>query len=131
MRKYSLLYASLVGLALLAVIHLTAESFYLYWIIWWLDYASHFIGGLSLGFLLLYIFYESSFFKGKISLSKAIFISFILAVIVGITWEIFEYANGLTQSTEKYSLDVAHDLLADALGTILALLIARRFLKSS
>ncbi|KKU20482.1 MAG: hypothetical protein UX31_C0039G0012 [Candidatus Nomurabacteria bacterium GW2011_GWA1_46_11] len=45
-------------------------------------------------------------------------------------WEIFEYANGLTQSTEKYSLDVVHDLLSDSLGAILALLIARRFLKS-
>ena len=50
-------------------------------------------------------------------------------MVLGGVWEIFEYVNGLTESTEEYSLDVIHDLLSDALGAILAFLVAKRFLK--
>src|SRR3989344_5423250 len=131
MKKRPLLYISLVLVALLAAVHFTADSFHLYWAIWWFDNLSHFLAGFSLGFFSLSIFYESGLFGNKLSLSKAVFISFIFVMILGGVWEIFEYINGLTQSTEKYSLDVIHDLLSDALGAILALLIAKRFLRFS
>ena len=51
-------------------------------------------------------------------------------MMAGGAWEVFEYANGLTDSVENYALDVVHDLLFDALGAIFTLLIAKRFLKS-
>lgn len=35
-------------------------------------------------------------------------------------WEIFEYINDLTQSTEDYTLDTVHDLIADLSGAIFA-----------
>jgi len=91
----------------------------------------HFLGGFSLGFFSLYIFYGSGLFGDKVSFSKAILISFVFVMILGGIWEVFEYINGLILSTEKYSLDVAHDLLADALGAISALWTARQFLKFS
>ncbi len=131
MKKYPLLYTSFVLVLLLGIIHFVADAFYLYWVIWWFDNLSHFLAGFSLGFFSLSIFYESSLFGDKLSLSRAVFISFIFVMILGGIWEIFEYVNGLTQSTEKYSLDVVHDLLSDALGAILALLIAKRFLRFS
>ena len=131
MKKYPFLYTSLVLVILLYVLHFIAGVFYLYWTIWWLDNVTHFLGGLSLGFLSLYIFYESNIFQGKISFSKAVFISLVFVIILGGVWEVFEYVNGLTLSMEKYSLDVVHNLLSDALGAILAALIAKRILKFS
>ena len=129
MKKYPLLYIALALVILLAVVHFTADFFHLYWALWWFDNLSHFLAGFSLGFFSLAIFYESNLFGDKLSFSKAVFISFISVMMLGGVWEIFEYVNGLTQSTEKYSLDVIHDLLSDALGAILAFLIAKRFLK--
>ena len=131
MRKYSLLYIAFGLVFILGTLHFIAEAFYLYWILWWFDNVMHFLGGFSLGFLSLYIFYESDLFLGKIPFSRAVLISLTFVMIFGGAWEVFEYVNGLTQSTEKYSLDVVHDLLSDALGAILAPLIAKRFLKSS
>ena len=124
MKQYPLLYTSFVLVLLLGIVHFVAEVFYLYWAIWWFDNLSHFLAGFSLGFFSLSFFYESGFFGNKLSLSKAVFISFIFVMILGSVWEIFEYINGLTQSTEKYSLDVIHDLLSDAFGAILALLLS-------
>lgn len=131
MKKYPLLHIAFVLVLLLAVVHFTAEVFHLYWAIWWFDNLSHFLAGFSLGFFSLSIFYEFDFFVNQLSSSRVVFISFIFVMILGGIWEIFEYVNGLTQSTEKYSLDVIHDLLSDALGAILALLIAKRFLRFS
>src|SRR3989344_7365145 len=125
MRKYSILYTAFVLIALLAVVNFFALSFYLYWTIWWLDNAVHFLGGFSLGFFMLYIFSESGFFGNNLSFSKAIFLSFVAVMMAGGAWEVFEYANGLTDSVENYALDVVHDLLFDALGAIFTLLIAK------
>ncbi len=131
MKKYPLLYTSLVLVILLGVLHFIAETFYLYWTLWWFDNVAHFLGGLALGYVSLYIFCGSGIFKGKISLAQTMLASFVLVMILGSIWEIFEYANGITESTEKYSLDIIHDLLSDALGVIFALWTAKRFLKSS
>ena len=129
MRKYPLLYTAFGLVVLLVVVHFIAAAFYFYWIFWWFDNLSHFLAGFSLGFFSLYIFYESGLLRDKLSLPQIIFLSFIFVMLLGGVWEIFEYINDLTQSTEEYSLDVVHDLLSDALGAILALLVAKRFLK--
>ena len=65
------------------------------------------------------------------SILTRMLIVFVCVMIVGVAWEIFEYANGLTDSIEGYALDIAHDLIMDASGAIFALWIAKRFLKSS
>ena len=130
MKQYLFLYTSFVLILLLGIVHFVADAFYLYWTIWWFDNLSHFLAGFSLGFFSLFIFYESGLLRDKLPFLKVVFISFIFVMILGGVWEIFEYANGLTESTEQYSLDVVHDLLSDALGAILALLVAKRFLKS-
>ena len=131
MRKFPLLYISLVLVITLGALHFIALHFYFYWTTWWFDNLMHFLGGFSLGFFSLYIFYESGLFGDKISFSKVVFMSFVFVMMVGGAYEVFEYVNNITQSTEKYSLDIIHDLLSDALGVILALLIVKRFLKSS
>lgn len=130
MRKHQLLYTSFALVILLGSLHFIADAFYLYWTTWWFDNVMHFLGGFSLGFFSLYVFYESGIFGDKVSPSQAVLVSLVFVMIVSGAWEVFEYINGLTESTEIYSLDIKHDLLADALGAILAPLVAKRFLKS-
>ena len=121
MKRNSILYTALGLVVLLGLMNYMAISLYLYWTIWWFDNVMHFLGGLSLGFVVLYAFYDS----------KAVFSCFILVMMLGGVWEVFEYVNGLTISTESYPLDVVHDLIADALGAISAILITKRSQESS
>ena len=64
--------------------------------------------------------------KINLSLYETIWLAFLSAMLVGGLWEVFEYVNDLTQSTEAYHLDVVHDLLADGAGAMLASLLAVR-----
>ena len=79
----------------------------------------HFLGGLSLGFLSLYLFYNSKIF----------FVSFFFAVLLGGVWEVFEYVNDIIM--EPYFLDMTSDLIFDTLGALTAILIMKWSLKSS
>jgi len=98
-----------------------ASEFYFYWIYWWFDYIMHFLGGLSIGLFVLWGALRFGFLSGGERDDVWIIMMALIAVlIIGISWEIFEYMNGLTQSTESYSLDVVHDLWSDVLGAFLA-----------
>lgn len=121
MKKRNLLFFAFSLILLLGVLNAIAGAFYLYWTVDWFDNVTHFLGGLSLGMLSLWIIYDSGFFsKLEPSTKRAVITSVIAVLIIGIGWEVFEYINGLTQSTEEYSLDVMHDLIADVLGAVLA-----------
>ncbi len=45
---------------------------------------------------------------------------FICFMIVGVGWEIFEFVNGIAQSTEGYIPDTLTDLAMDAVGSLVA-----------
>lgn len=124
MQKYSLLYIALVITALVAVLDFIAMSFDLYWSLWWFDNVVHFLAGLAGGCVAVWFLFDSGlFYKKPPTIVQSIIGAFVLLMIVGVAWEIFEYANGLTQSTESYPLDTFHDLLSDAAGSVLAGLI--------
>lgn len=137
MRNRSLLFFTFTLIIIFGTLHLLAGIFYFYWTLWWFDYLMHFLGGLSLGLFFLWIFYASGFAanrRERAGLSglarparlQAVFMSLIPVLILGIGWEIFEFVNGITQATEEsYTLDVAHDLLADGLGAFAASIIGR------
>lgn len=114
MRKSSLLYAAFGLIAALGALHFVAESFYLYWTIWWFDNLMHFLGGLALGVYIVWFLNPE-----KRSLDS--FLTTLACLLtLGIAWEVFEYVNDLTYSTEGYALDTALDLTMDALGATLA-----------
>ena len=93
-----------------------ALIFSFYWTLGWYDYMMHFLGGLTVGVLFLWCL-------GLEDRSlKSFLVIFILVLTVGISWEIFEYANDLTFSTESYKSDTIHDLVMDIIGTIVAYL---------
>jgi hypothetical protein len=129
MRKYSLLYITLGLTALLGAFHFIAIELYFYWTLWWFDNVMHFLGGYSLGFLFLYLYFDSGIINEKASFAKVFFIGFISVMVLGGVWEVFEYYNDISVLTEKF--DTLHDLIADAIGAISALWLTRQYLKLS
>jgi len=127
MKKCSLLYVTFALVILLGFVHFVAESLYLYWTVWWLDNIVHALAGFTIGlFIIWFLFYSSIFYKRSPTILEAILNALLCVMIIGIGWEVFEYINGITQSTEGYTLDIVHDLIADALGAILAGIIGSR-----
>lgn len=116
-----LLFLSLFFLLLVGALHMLGSYFYFYWDLWWFDNLVHFLGGLGLGICLAwFLFYSGLVWKTLPRKSQIFFTTLIGMIIIGGIWEIFEYANGLTQSTEGYASDTFHDLLADTLGGAVA-----------
>lgn len=119
--KHKLLITAFISIAFMAIVHVIASKFYLYWTIGWFDNVVHFMGGFSTGLFALWLYYISGIFPKTLPARKEILIKSVLFVLViGIGWEIFEYFNGLTQSTEGYPLDTLHDLISDLAGAVIA-----------
>lgn len=83
-----------------------------------------FTGGLGLywGF-----YYSGLVFRSKSS-NRLINIAWVFGAVLlwALAWELFEYKNGLTQSTEGYYLDTLNDLVLGAMGGLLAAILSSR-----
>ncbi len=80
----------------------------------------HFLGGLSVGLFAIWFFFHSNlFFKRMPKRSEAVFLALVAVMVVGVSWEIFEYVNDISIATEGYAPDTFHDLLSDVLGASL------------
>ena len=119
--KKSLLYTVFSFLIVLGILHYVGNTFYLYWDLRWYHSLAHFIGGASIGFLFLWIWYVSGLFGKEIPNKKQVFIACLLSgMIAGIGWELFEFANGIVHPIGNYALDTFNDLLADFCGAVFA-----------
>ena len=112
MRKSSLLYTALGLIIVLAMLHFIAEAFYLYWTLWWFDIVMHLLAGFSGGLVVLW-------FLGPFNIFKSLIFTLICVLVVGIAWEIFEYAYDLIQAID-YWQDTMLDLIFDVVGATLA-----------
>ncbi|MCM2339052.1 MAG: hypothetical protein NDI62_01180 [Burkholderiales bacterium] len=94
-----------------------ALRFHWYFSIWYFDMLMHFLGGIWLGFISIYLF---NFDSG----SKKSFFNIIVAVfVVGVGWEIFEIVvNAYTTENAFNFLDTISDLFFDTAGGVFALL---------
>lgn len=128
MKKSSLLLVSFVLAIIFGSMHAMAQVFYFYWTLWWFDYLMHFLAGVFIGLITLWVAYRWSIFGGaRPGLLRASLIVFLPVVLIGVAWEVFEYFFGLTEATEEvYALDVAHDLLADLVGGIVAVYVGTK-----
>jgi hypothetical protein len=117
MKRRTLLYLGLGLSALLSVLNYVALILYFYWTVWWFDTMMHFLGGLTLGVLVVWLLKIE-----KRSWGSFIGI-FICVMVLGVVWEIFEYVSGITFLREGYMLDTIHDLVMDAAGLIAAYVI--------
>ncbi len=97
----------LLGALCMAAVHNLAFQYFWYWQYWWLDLLMHAAGG-------AFIAGTSIVAAARLRLHEVV----ILALSIGIVWELFELWAGVPQSP-SFALDTSLDLLFDALGAAL------------
>jgi hypothetical protein len=123
MKRKTCLILGLFFLVAVAILDKIAYVYHLYWKYQWFDDIPHFLGGISLGFLIIFVIWES----GKTLADREIFFKVIIVIfLIGFLWELFEFGVdryairqiGLkTLSNLEINLsDSLSDLLFDGLG---------------
>lgn len=97
------------GIALvMALVQHYALIYYWYWTYWWLDIVMHTLGGVVVGLLV-------STYVGRRWGTVVLGV-----LIVGLSWEVYEYVLGLSLSEPNFLMDSALDLLMDTIGGFIA-----------
>ncbi len=119
------IYLAVLPLAVVVgTLHTLAISHSFYWQFYWFDMPVHFCAGALVG-LVVYLLA-----RRYVSATKAFWSGFIGALVVGVCWEFFEYANGLSGVEPGFVLDTAKDLSMDITGSIVASFVAYKRDKS-
>ncbi|MBY0539446.1 hypothetical protein K2P56_03390 [Patescibacteria group bacterium] len=113
--------------ALLGALQQLAFAHYLYWRYSWYDILMHFLGGVVVGAVYLWVVrYElPAFFKKY----ETFLYVFAFSLLVGILWEVFEFFVGIDRefSYPVRQIDTAIDLVMDVLGATLSYMVFSRF----
>lgn len=104
-------------LAGIAVVHIAALQWYLYWHFVWLDVPVHFAGGVWLALM-------GSWILLRAGQEMRVETVFSIVVVLSIAWEIFELAAGIPREA-NFLFDTVLDLTMDMAGAILGFLLAR------
>lgn len=91
----------------IALVHTAALAHSWYWTYPYLDVAMHLAGGALIALL------AGAFFGVR-------WFSVVIAVGIGIVWEVFEIGIGLALIEERFVVDTLTDLVMDTLGALLA-----------
>ncbi len=119
MASTRLLWAQLFTALLVAILHIAALQWDLYFYYYWFDMVTHTIGGI---FIALAAASVAVHFGMRISVPFCIFI----ALIIGLGWEVFEYVFHIPQTNWiSYPLDTAKDIVMDTFGGTIGACIAR------
>lgn len=103
----------------LCIINLVAMKGLWYYLFWYFDMPMHFLGGMAVLFLLVYVFYNQISTQRNLPIIKLL----IGVLIIGIGWEVFEYVFLNWYAGQPFIiLDVVSDLFFDTAGGILGLL---------
>lgn len=124
MSRVRLLHILALLVCAIAVLHIAATIFYLYWEFWWYDMLLHFLGGMFIGLLVLWLRFFSGYISTPAFLSArhAFLFTLFWLVVIGIGWEAFERALGHTWSLEGYWLDTSIDVALDIIGGVVGFL---------
>jgi len=121
-QKEHLLKVLFILIWVIALIHMAAENFYLYWTYRWFDIFTHFLGGMWVGLAGIWLWYFSGYIREMHLPSKrAVLVALGVGISIGIVWEVFEFVvwqltgNGLPIN---YIPDTALDLVVDAIGAL-------------
>src|SRR3989344_3660844 len=92
------------------------------------DMLVHFTGGLWLGVISAYLYLSWSRITGRAVSSFGVVFVFCLffTLVIGVVWEIFEYVNDITYTT-NYVTDTMSDLFLDVIGAFCSLYFIGRF----
>ena len=102
---------------LIFIFNLVAGKLYWYSSIWWFDMPMHFLGGVWVGLILIYLFRVHG-------LSNKTILGLLLGVLlVGVGWEFFEFAFVNPIAGNPFNtLDTLSDIFFDLAGGAFALL---------
>jgi hypothetical protein len=113
---------------LVAVLHLIAIALSLYWIIEWFDILMHFLGGMTMAYLALFLFFTSGYLKRTAEVKNNKFVVFLVVTmftaVIGLGWELWELFVGIS-SVYLDMADTILDLIMDMLGALFLLFITR------
>jgi len=108
-----------------AGLQIAAQSLHFYWIYWWFDWLMHFLAGFTGGLIIFWVLYYFWFWRrwtDKILLP--VLTVLICLLLIGIAWEIADVLNITDRHEAVYADDVRNDLIADAVGALLAVFIS-------
>ena len=127
MHKHSLSLSIMIVGALVAVFHVTALNFSLYWVISWFDIMMHFLGGALVGLFGVWVY--GKLWKDKLLNDKhynVLFNVVIFVTIVGLFWETFELLFDVTSTTRlSYKGDTSLDFIMNTIGAIIGYFYAK------
>jgi uncharacterized membrane protein YjdF len=117
-----LLTLAFILVVLMGAVHFFASFFYLYWIVWWFDNVSHFLGGLMTGVLAFWALRRFVFRSYVLNFRGILTIILASVLVVGVGWEVFEKVFDIAGGVpgESYMKDTTIDLIADLLGGVVA-----------
>lgn len=117
MKSY-LLRSTAITVALVFVLNLLGTYSFWYATIWWYDMLVHFLGGVFIGFLILYLFSKLH----KLALKQLVICVGGGILLIGIGWEIFEVIVWhVTGAVGSPFSDSVSDVICDTLGGLVAL----------
>lgn len=117
--KKHLIIRTLELVALIFLINWIAMTFHWYSIIWWFDMPMHFLGGIFIGMLYVYMIIR----RGTALWSfKAVMWGLAAVLTIGVLWEVFEFSlDTWVTFRPQNPLDTLSDLCFDVAGGALAL----------
>lgn len=111
---------------MVAGLHLLALKLFLYWTTNWFDIPMHFLGGLLIGLIMVFVCYVSGYFNFPTTHRGSVFVVVLGGVlVVGLIWELWEIFVGFTDVIEDQA-DTILDLIMDILGGCAALAYSAR-----
>ena len=109
-------------LVLIAVLHLVALEYFLYWVYTWFDILMHFLGGLFIALSILWFVFESGYVHVARTVNHAVLVAGLSIFFVGVGWEIFEVIAGIPIE-DNFVFDTITDLTMDACGAAVGIII--------
>jgi len=106
------------------ILHTTALRLSLYWIYWWFDVLLHSLTGFVLALLILFLMYN---IFPEISPRRVSLATLGMVLLVAISWEVFEYINGLALAHGSYMIDTLSDIMLGVGTGYLAVIYVLRF----
>lgn len=113
---------TLIGLLILAgavfILNEVAVENFLYWRFWWYDIMMHFLGGVVIGGIAIWMLLR---FRPDSSRRVVVVNVLTSILLVGIGWEIFEYIIDPTYAEQaNIVFDTGLDLVMDTIGAFVA-----------
>ncbi len=108
----------------LALTHMTAEYYHLYWVYRWFDIPMHFFGGMWVGLAVMWFCFRSGYvWKEQAPPFSVCAAALIGGFLIGFVWELYEYAVWQFAGKwlpDNYLHDSLLDLVMDVAGALTA-----------